>query len=162
MEMDAIIEAALFLSPKPLGLNKLAELVGTGAILEVKQSIERLQNKYSEDSGIEIVDLGNYKYKMRVKPQYADKVDKFAVTTDLSSAELKTLALIAYKQPIKQSEVVASRGPDAYKHIKVLIDQNFVVAKKERNTLVLSTGPGFRRYFGTDAVVLKRKVLSQE
>jgi len=59
----------------------------------------------------------------------------------------KTLAVIAYKQPIKQSVVIKIRGNKSYDHIKKFRDLGLVVAKKMGHTNELSLSEEFYEYF---------------
>ncbi|MBR9707059.1 MAG: SMC-Scp complex subunit ScpB [Candidatus Diapherotrites archaeon] len=162
MDLKALAEAAFFLSTKPLSLEKVAELAGTGSLEEVKEAVERLQQDYLErDGGLEIVEMGENAFRIKVRSKYLEQVGGLTSTLDLSTAELRTLAFIAYKQPIKQSDVVRVRGGSVYRHIKKLRKLGFIRAKKERNTLILKQGPSFKQYFGNDAVSIKRKFQEQ-
>ena len=154
-----VIEAALFLAAKPLTLQQLAEIVETGALGDVEEAVKELQKDYANrESSLEIMNMGPG-YKIHVKPQYLAKVSTLAATTDLGKAELRTLAFIVFNQPVKQSDVVKTRGSNAYGHIKRLRELSFVRAKKERNTFILKTGKAFRQYFGEDPDAIKEKLL---
>jgi len=71
---------------------------------------------------------------MRVKRPYEDKVIHLIPDTDMPPAVLKTLALIAYTQPIKQSEVIKLRGNGAYKYIEKLKDIELIETHKSSRT----------------------------
>jgi segregation and condensation protein B len=57
------------------------------------------------------------------------------------------LAIIAYKQPIKQSVIVKIRGNKAYDHVKKFIELNLVKKKKVGHTNELSLSDEFYDYF---------------
>ncbi|MBN1160212.1 MAG: SMC-Scp complex subunit ScpB [Candidatus Diapherotrites archaeon] len=154
-----VVEAALFLAAKPLSVQQLAEILETGAMADVETAVKELQKDYStRDSSLEILNMGKG-YKIHVKPQYLSKVSTLAATTDLGKGDLRTLAFIVFNQPVKQSEVVKTRGSNAYSHIKKLREMSFVRAKKERNTYILETGKAFRKYFGEDPSTIKERLL---
>ncbi len=147
LNKKGLIEAALFMSPNPLGIDKLAkiaemDLAGTLAI------VNELMEEYKSRPGIEIVRIEGGKYKMQVKDQFLPYVKDLASELEMSKAVLRTLALIAFKQPIKQSDVVKIRGNKAYDHIKELQDKGFIKTRKFRNTLLLETTRKFDEYFG--------------
>ncbi|HLD81439.1 MAG TPA: SMC-Scp complex subunit ScpB [archaeon] len=158
----SMLEAALFLSGKPVALTSLAEMLGLQDVKKVEEGLNELVRQYSSrESGLEVVRLGD-KFKIQIKKEYSEKLKLQGfgtVATDLSKAELKTLAFIVYKQPVKQSTIVRNRGSGAYEHVHKLRDLNFVKAARERNTFILSPGPAFQDYFGEDAITLKKKVL---
>ena len=68
----------------------------------------------------------------------------------LTLAELRTLAMIAYQQPVMQSSVAKVRGQQSYNHIKNLIRNGFVKAARVKQTLELYT----------DTEITTRKLLS--
>ena len=66
---------------------------------------------------------------------------------EFNKGEQETLAIIAYKQPIKQSIVVKIRGNKAYDHIKKFIDIGLVVGKRVGHTKELRFSDEFFEYF---------------
>tara|TARA_Y100001970_G_C14253757_1_gene873630 strand:+ start:2389 stop:2694 length:306 start_codon:yes stop_codon:yes gene_type:complete len=52
---------------------------------------------------------------------------------DLSTATLRTLATIAIKKKILQSDLVLLRGSGAYEHIKELIEKRFIIRKRQKD-----------------------------
>ncbi len=147
VEKKGILEAALFMSPDPLGIDKLSNLIGMG-LSDTLAILNELIQEYQERPGVEIVRIEGGKYKMQVRAEYLPYVKDLATTLEMSKAVLRTLALIAFRQPIKQSDVVKIRGNKAYDHIKELMDKGFVKSRKHRNTLLLETTRKFEEYFG--------------
>jgi len=82
---------------------------------------------------------------------------------DLSTAALRTLATIAIKKRILQSDLVDLRGSGAYDHIKELLAQNFIERKRqsEGRSFWLSLSEKFHRTFSvkTDELVAQRKAV---
>jgi len=66
---------------------------------------------------------------------------------EFTKAEQETLAVIAYKQPVKQSVIIKIRGNKAYDHIKKFRDIGLVQAKKVGHTNELSLSDEFFEYF---------------
>jgi len=113
-------------------------------------TVEELQKEYKErNSGIEIYIIKK-SCTMRVNPKIEDKIMHLAPESDMPHALLKTLALIAYKQPITQSEVVRMRGNRVYNYIHKLVDRDLVNAKKHGRTKILTTTANFNKYFQVD------------
>src|SRR3989344_3936182 len=95
------VEAALFISGRFLSIQELLTLTDVNPIL-LKKILSDLEDKY-KDSGIEIVKRDNL-WKMDVAPEYTNIINKLATgSSEFSKAEQETLAIIAYKQPMKQS-----------------------------------------------------------
>ena len=74
----------------------------------------------------------------------------------LSSAGLETLAAIAYRQPVTQSEVSAIRGVDSTGALKTLLEKKLIkiVGRKKApgNPLVYRTSDEFLLYLGLDSL----------
>jgi len=87
-------------------------------------------------------------WKMDVRREHSDVVNKFATgSAEFSKAEQETLAIIAYKQPIKQSVIIKIRGNKAYEHIRKFVDLGLLRKKKMGHTSELSLSDEFHDYF---------------
>ena len=141
------LEAIFFISGKFLNMQKLISLTDLNPII-INDLIDRLKDKYSkEDSALEIVEK-NQMWKMDVKQEYSNIINKIATgQAEFSKAEQETLAIIAFKQPIKQSVIIKIRGNKAYEHIKKFNDLNLIRKKKTGHTYELSLSDDFYDYF---------------
>jgi segregation and condensation protein B len=141
------VEAVLFLSAR---FSSIQELVGLTDInpLMLKELLNRLIEKYNkEDSAIEIIER-NDMFKMDVRKEYFNMINRLATgKAEFSKAEQETLAVITYKQPVKQSVVVNIRGNKAYEHIKKFIETGLVIPKVLGHTLELKLSDDFFEYF---------------
>lgn len=142
-----ILEAVFFISGRFLSMQELISLSDLNPII-IGDLIERLKDKYNkEDSALEIVEK-NGLWKMDVKQEYSNIINKLATgSSEFSKAEQETLAIIAYKQPIKQSVIIKIRGNKAYEHIKKLSDLELIKKKKLGHTHELSLSEDFYDYF---------------
>jgi len=142
-----ILEAVLFISGRFLGMQELISLSDLNPII-LGDLIERLKDKYNkEDSALEIIEK-NGMWKMDVRAEYTNIINKLATgSAEFSKAEQETLAIIAYKQPIKQSVIIKIRGNKAYDHIKKLSDLELIKKKKAGHTHELSLSEDFYDYF---------------
>jgi len=70
------------------------------------------------------------------------------LSPNVSKAEQETLAIIAFKQPIKQSVMIKIRGNKAYDHVKKFSDLGLIKKKKMGHTSELSLRDDFYDYFG--------------
>ncbi len=141
------LEAVFFVSGRFLNMQEIISFTDLNPII-IEQLIEKLQEKYSkENSAIEIVEKKNL-WKMDVKPEYSGIINKIATgSSEFGSAEKETLAIIAYKQPIKQSVIIKIRGNKAYEHIKKFVELNLIRRKKLGHTHELSLTDEFYDYF---------------
>ena len=142
------VEAALFIAGKFLSLKELVSLTDINPIL-LRRLLDNLSDKY-KDSGIEIVRRDDM-WKMDVAREYVDMVNRLATgSSEFSEAEQETLAIIAYKQPIKQSVVVKIRGNKAYDHVKNFVAVGLINKKKVGHTAELTLTDEFHDYFALD------------
>ncbi len=141
------LEAVLFVSGKYLSMSELVALSDLNPII-ISNLIEKLKEKYeTNDSAIEIVKKKEL-WKMDVNQEYAGIVNKLATgSAEFSKAEQETLAIIAFKQPIKQSVIIKIRGNKAYDHIKKFTALNLIKKKKTGHTYELSLSDDFYDYF---------------
>jgi segregation and condensation protein B len=141
------IEAALFISARYLSVKELVELTDINPII-LKELLVKLQEKYKiNDTAMDILNKDDL-WKMDIKQEYFDMINRFATgKAEFSKAEQETLAIIAYKQPVKQSVIIKIRGNKAYDHIKHYIDVGLVRARRTGHTLELSLTESFYDYF---------------
>ncbi len=152
-----IIEAALFASGEPLDEEQLRKLTGKNARLLLSQLMEEYTQR---GSAIEIREIEG-KFVMQVKPEYAEKVRSLA-PKELRSPVLRTLAMIAYHQPLTVAELVYRRGAAAYDHVRELEENGLVSATPQGRTRLLQTTQRFAEYFNLDSTepeAIKRKII---
>ena len=77
-----------------------------------------------------------------------DIVEKLC-PAEMKPAVLKTLTVIALKEPIRQSYLKDLRGANAYDHVKELVDMGMISKTKDKNgrSFNLRTTPKFEEYF---------------
>ncbi len=155
----ALAEAALFLSPKPLMLDELARIMGVNSLGYVKETLERLSKDY-EGSGIEVVSSAAG-WEMQVRPQYLSSVAHLAPYADLSEGPKRALALILFKEPLKQSDLIKMQGNKVYAYLKVLERLGMIRRGPCGRTKKLTLTKEFERYFGEEKAKIKER-LGQE
>ena len=144
-----LIEAALFSAGRPLSIRELQELTGMDKN-EVTSSLRSLVQSYRKrETSLEISRVGR-KYTMKLREAYAKPVRSLA-TPDIPRKLWKTLALIAYHEPVKQSELQTMLGSRIYDHVRELKELNMIVMKADGNTRIISTTHLFPEYFGIDS-----------
>ncbi len=148
-ETMKIVEAILFSSDRPLRVGEIAKVASLSSG-EVSKAMKKLRKEYEErDGAIEIARIGN-KYVMQLRSEYVEygyAMGKKEMRDDV----LKTLAIIAYYQPITQSRLREIIGTKVYAHIDELKKRGFVYGKRTGRTIVLRTTKRFNEYFGIDA-----------
>jgi len=161
MNQKALLEAALFVSDKPLSLEKLAKIMGCSQ-QEVKEQMIRLQTDLkTDDRGVELVETPEG-FELRVKPDYREKVVRLAPFADLSDGMMRTLAIVAAKQPIKQSIIVKVQGNKTYGYITGLEDKGLIKTEKYGRTKIITTTPDFEKYFGKSSEEIRKVLETKE
>ena len=157
-----ILEAVFFISGRYLSMPELISLSDLSPII-IRDLIERLKDKYEkEESALEIIEK-NGLWKMDVRQEYSNIINKLATgSSEFSKAEQETLAIIAYKQPIKQSVVIKIRGNKAYDHIKKLSDLDLIKKKKTGHTYELSISEDFYDYFSVSGSEFEKGIRGEE
>ncbi|MGR3278379.1 SMC-Scp complex subunit ScpB [Acaryochloris marina NIES-2412] len=134
--LATVIEAILYLKAQPLTLSKIVEYAQCDRNDAEDALIELMQDYAHRDSALEIVetDVG---YSLQLRQTYKSMVNTL-VPVDIGVGALRTLAAIALKGPIAQTDLVELRGSGAYQHVHDLMDQGFVQRRR------LSTGRSYR------------------
>ena len=143
------LEAALFMSNEPLSLEQLAKLTGRGED-EIKTALDEMKKELeNNDKGVHILETGAG-YVMKVKPEFTNLVRSLSPYQDLSRGLLRVLALVAYKQPITQSQIVKVIGNRAYVYVKDLENRGLIKTVKQSRTKALIATKEFAEYFGLE------------
>lgn len=157
-----LVEASLYASGRPLTIEEISNKLEFPK-KEVEELINEVAFEYLERSTALIIAQIGEKYQMQIKPEYTEKVAKFAKGGAIAERYLRTLTIIALKQPILKSTVIKLRGSGAYEHVKYLLDNGFIDAMKKGRTHELSTTDKYADMFGLpkDKTELKRAMVNQ-
>lgn len=144
-----VLEAMLFVTPKPLGLPKLAELVPEAGKDEIAAALETLRADYSE-RGVELVRIaGGYRFFSREEyAGWASKVIPAEQEPRLTRAALETLSIIAYRQPITRVEIEEIRGISSTGVIRTVLERGLIEVKGRKEVI------GRPKLYGTTRVFL--------
>jgi len=159
MNKKALIEAAFFVSSKPLNPRYLSKLFSIPEE-EIVSIIEEISNELKkEERGIMLIQTSEG-YELVVKPEYRSLVSKIAPFSDLSEGVKRTLAIIIAKQPVKQSVIVKIQGNKAYDYLKILEKKGLIKAEKFGRTKIISLTKNFEEYFGKSVEEIKKELFS--
>lgn len=144
-----IVEAALFSAGKPVSLDEIAENTGLSR-KEVPKLVLDLKARYADaESSLEVAKAGE-KWAMQVRTAYAPSTTKLA-PMEIPIKLVKTLALIAYHQPVLQSDLKEMVGEKVYDHIRELQDRGLVKKRVHERSYLIVTSEKFPEYFGIPA-----------
>lgn len=144
-DLKAKVEAVLFVTARAMQVPEISELLGVEEDLVEQALLDLMFDYSSRDGALEIDDEDGY--IIQVRQEHLDIVEKLC-PVDLSSAVLKTLTIIALKEPIRQSALKELRS-NAYEHVAELVQKGLVSKTKDRNgrSYNLHTTPKFAEYF---------------
>jgi segregation and condensation protein B len=161
-ERIAMLEAILFMSSEPLGLEEIAELMGIGSKGYVSELIEEFRKDLqNERRGLELIER-NGKFELSVKKNFLQKVSELSPHKDIPKGTLRTLALIAYNSPVEQSKIVKIRGNKAYNQIAELKKRGLVEAEKKGRKNILRITNEFLSYFGVESLEEFKNIFYKE
>lgn len=145
-ELKSKIEAVLFTTAKALKVKEIAEILSCEADTAEEALLELIMDYASRDGALEIDDEDGY--ILQVKMEHMDIVEKLC-PVELKPAVLKTLTVIALKEPIRQSYLKDLRGSTAYEHIPELVEKGLISKTKDKNgrSFNLKTTQKFNEYF---------------
>jgi segregation and condensation protein B len=131
--LKSIIESLIFAADKPVPIRRLQELTGERDDSPVQGCLEALRADYA-DRGVVLHEVAGG-WQFRTNPLNAHWVQQLIAgkPVRLSRAQLETLAICAYRQPITRPEIDEIRGVDSGATLKLLLDRSLVriLGKKE-------------------------------
>ncbi len=143
------VEAALFSAGRPISVQEIQDRTGLRK-QETEKALKELSKDYKDrDTALEVGKAGT-KWAMQVRSRASDEAAKFA-PMEIPKKVLKTLALIAYHQPMKQSDLKDMIGSKVYDHVAELKDRGLVKTRRDGITKIITTTAAFPEYFGLEA-----------
>jgi len=159
-EMEAAIEAVLFIATEPVPRSRLFELFGSRDQKEAEQAVDAVLERYqsAEDRGLaaEVVAGG---IRIITRPELHGYLRKFFEVSGrnrLSMASLETLAIIAYRQPITGPEIQELRGVGSSGVVRTLLERRLVrIAGRKKvvgKPFLYRTTQEFLMHFGLESM----------
>ncbi|MEA3379103.1 MAG: SMC-Scp complex subunit ScpB [Nanoarchaeota archaeon] len=146
-EIKNKIEAILFITGKFLDVTEIAKLTGVGSIGVVRDALQELEQKYLTSKNALTIFKDKGRYKLNIKKKYSHLTTQLLTNSELDKGTQETLAIIAYKQPVLQCNVIKIRGNKAYEQIKVLREEDFISSERYGRTRLLKLNQKFYDYF---------------
>jgi segregation and condensation protein B len=102
------------------------------------------------DSALEVIETQEG-YCLQLRETFQDLVQAI-VPVDLGVGALRTLAAIALKGPLSQTDLIDLRGSGAYDHVKELVELGFIRKRRqaEGRSYWLQVTDKFYQYFQVD------------
>src|SRR3989338_11419417 len=107
------VEAILFAVGREITSERISSLCSL-SVKEVDTIISKLMKEYEQkDNALKLIQKENG-WKLTVKDEFVPLVSSIVESTELERPLMETLAVIAWKYPIVQSDVIKLRGSGAY------------------------------------------------
>ena len=157
MSLKKQIEAVLFTTGKFMSINELANHLNSSET-EITAALKELNEDYfKKDSALTLQVQGNL-FKLNIKKEFGFLTNRLLENKEIDSPTTKTLAVIAYKSPVTQSEIIRIRGNKAYDHILQLKESGFISSEKQGRTRLLKLTPHFFDYFDISEKEVKEQL----
>lgn len=147
------IEAILYLKGKPLSIAEIVECAGCDRDASEDAIIELMADYAHRDSALEVVETPAG-YSLQLRSSFEDLMVEL-VPAELGTGALRTLAAIALKSPIAQTELVNLRGSGAYQHVQELIEIGFIHKRRQTDgrSYWLQVTDKFHQHFELDQLL---------
>ncbi|MCY4150313.1 MAG: SMC-Scp complex subunit ScpB [Gammaproteobacteria bacterium] len=159
-ELKNIIEALLMVSDAPLSISKIQAVFGEEAAPrseDIKEAIQQLGQE-CENRAVELQKIG-HGYRYQTKARYAAWIRKLQIGRPprLSRAQLETLSIIAYRQPVTRGDIEDIRGVSVSAEImQRLLEREWIKQVGTREVpgrpALFATTPAFLAYFNLNSL----------
>ena len=140
------IEAVLFITARAVSLDEIAVILGEEKEAIEEAILELIMDYSARDGALEIDDENGY--ILQVKEEHMDLVELLC-PVDLKPGVLRTLSVIALKEPIRLTDLKELRGSNTYEHVQELVEKGLVSKTRDKNgrSFNIKTTPKFAEYF---------------
>ena len=150
------VEAIIFSTGNRISLDEISKLCRSNKE-DVLAALHELKNEYDDkQSSLMLVEEGEF-WKFTVRDHLIPIVRKIVTETELSKSVLETLAVIAYKYPILQSDIIKLRTNKAYDHLVELESSGYISRQKHGRTNLIKLTEKFFKYFDLTEEQLKEQ-----
>jgi len=152
------VEAILFAVGKEITSERIASLCSmpVNAVEEIMKNLVAGYDAAGNSLKIIQKEAG---WKLTVQDEFVPLVSSIVSSTELERPLMETLAVIAWRYPIVQSEVIKLRSPAAYEHMRILEEQDFITKEKSGRTYKVKLTKKFFNYFDLPSEEAKQAFL---
>ncbi|HEX2702231.1 MAG TPA: SMC-Scp complex subunit ScpB [Solirubrobacteraceae bacterium] len=150
-DLARTLEALLFLSSDPLSAEELAEATAAGTA-EIAGALTELGEIFAPGArGLLLREVAGG-YTLASDPLAEDAARTLLGRTrhsGLTAAQLETLAIVAYLQPVSRPEIARIRGVNAESPVATLLDRSLIAegGRSEFGAVLYTTTPLFLKVF---------------
>jgi segregation and condensation protein B len=146
-QLAQTIEAILYLKAQPLTIAEIAEFAQCDRAAAEEGLINLMEAYAHRDCALEVAETPNG-YVLQLRESYHHLIQQL-LPADLGIGALRTLAVIALKGRVSQTELVEIRGSNAYQHVQELVELGFVRKRRQTDgrSFWLQVTEKFHQYF---------------
>jgi len=141
------IEALLFASAKRMTVEEISNITGLRDLDNIRAALTELKNDFEARGASMILNEENGFWKLTVKDHYMPMLQKILSQAELDKPLMETLAVIAWKYPVLQADVVKIRHNKAYDHLRELEEIGFIARIRYGRTNKITLTDKFFTYF---------------
>ncbi|MBE9028350.1 SMC-Scp complex subunit ScpB [filamentous cyanobacterium LEGE 11480] len=141
------IEAILYLKAQALTLAEIAELACCDRDDAEEGLLELMADYAHRETALEVIETPNG-YSLQLREDFQNLVQNL-IPADIGKGALRTLAVIALKGPMIQTDLINLRGSTAYDHVRDLVEKGFVRKRRRSDgrSFWLQVTDKFHQYF---------------
>ncbi len=154
-DLKNTIESVLFSAARRIDVQELSKICKERDSEKIKEALNQLKlDLEQKNSSLLLVNEGEF-WKLTVREKYMAVVSKIVTKTELPKSIMETLAVVAYKSPVLQSNVIKVRTNKAYDHLAQLEEANYITREKKGRTKLIKLSQRFFEYFDLPPEKLK-------
>lgn len=123
------LEAVLFLSREPLSSRKLSQLAGLTDGTQARSLIRKINRHYDEAGRSFNVQQVAGGFQLRTRAHFSmwlTRLQHAPAAIRLTAPAMETLAVVAYRQPVRKADIEAIRGVSCGDLLRQLLDRGMV------------------------------------
>ena len=141
------LEAILFSVGKKINTEELSRLCNVNNQKIIESKLKELKQDYEKKESSLMLVSEKDNWKLTVRERHLSLVKNLAIDTELNKSVTETLAMIAFKYPVMQSDIIKIRSNKAYEHIKELEEMQFLEKVRKGRTYQIKLTKKFFEYF---------------
>jgi len=153
--LERIVEALLFVEAAPLNEERAVQAIRGLTPDQLQEAVHSLNQRYRAQNRPYAILREEDGYRLLLRPRHRWVVDKLYGRTrlaHLSVPALEVLSVVAYRQPVKRTEVENLRGRDCGALLRQLVRRGLIAllpsAEGDGADPVYGTTPRFLELFG--------------
>jgi segregation and condensation protein B len=141
------VEAILFASSKRMTKDEIAAVLPEIPPKDVEIALKQLKINFENLNLSIYLEFNENAWKLSLKKEYLPLAEKLMPSTELPRPVIETLAILAWKAPILQAELVHLRSASAYDHIGELEKIGLIKRTRQGRSFVIDLTEKFYDYF---------------